>query len=114
MQRNVMNIIKSVQGNKAFSVFDLNCLSKKMNEWNMNLPDIKVLLLIHNIVFKNVSIQPFYAVKANNDPAILEKLALLGAGFDCASRGEIKMASFSLLHIQLTDNYLGKISTFYV
>ena len=35
------------------------------------------------------SVEPFYAVKCNNDPAILQTLALLGTGFDCASRAEI-------------------------
>ena len=34
-------------------------------------------------------VEPFYAVKCNNDPAILQTLALLGTGFDCASRAEI-------------------------
>ena len=31
-------------------------------------------------------IQPFYAVKCNNDPALLKTLSLLGTGFDCASK----------------------------
>ncbi len=32
---------------------------------------------------------PFYAVKANNDEAIIALLAALGAGFDCASDAEV-------------------------
>lgn len=35
-------------------------------------------------------IHPFYAVKCNNDPALLKTLAALGAGFDCASRTELQ------------------------
>ena len=33
---------------------------------------------------------PFYAVKCNPDPEIIKTLALLGAGFDCASKSEIE------------------------
>ena len=32
------------------------------------------------------NIQPFYAVKCNNEPVLLKTLAALGAGFDCASK----------------------------
>ena len=31
-------------------------------------------------------VHPFYAVKCNDDPAILKTLAGLGCGFDCASK----------------------------
>ena len=34
--------------------------------------------------------EPFYAVKCNNDPGILQVLAYLGTGFDCASKAEIE------------------------
>lgn len=34
-------------------------------------------------------IEPYYAVKCNNDPLLLRVLADLGTGFDCASKGEI-------------------------
>ena len=37
-------------------------------------------------------VRPSYAVKCNDDPTIVETLAALGAGFDCASRGEIALA----------------------
>ena len=36
------------------------------------------------------TVEPYYAVKCNNDPAILQTLALLGTGFDCASRAEME------------------------
>ena len=32
------------------------------------------------------NIQPFYAVKSNNDVMLLKTLAALGTGFDCASK----------------------------
>ena len=31
-------------------------------------------------------VQPFYAVKYNEDPALVKTLAALGTGFDCASK----------------------------
>ncbi|KAG2455071.1 hypothetical protein HYH02_000893 [Chlamydomonas schloesseri] len=34
---------------------------------------------------------PFYAVKCNPEPGILKLLNALGAGFDCASKGELDM-----------------------
>jgi ornithine decarboxylase len=34
-------------------------------------------------------VEPFYAVKCNPEPALIKTLAELGAGFDCASLGEI-------------------------
>lgn len=35
-------------------------------------------------------VRPFYAVKCNDDSAILSVLAALGTGFDCASKAEIQ------------------------
>jgi ornithine decarboxylase len=34
-------------------------------------------------------VKPFYAVKCNPDPGLVKTLAHIGAGFDCASHGEI-------------------------
>ncbi|KAM8977364.1 antizyme inhibitor 2 [Pelodytes ibericus] len=36
-------------------------------------------------------VKPFYAVKCNNSKMVLQTLATLGTGFDCASKGEIDM-----------------------
>jgi ornithine decarboxylase len=33
---------------------------------------------------------PFYAIKCNPDPGVVRLLASLGAGFDCASLGEVQ------------------------
>ena len=32
------------------------------------------------------NVRPFYAVKANDDRQLLKTLAILGTGFDCASK----------------------------
>ncbi|XP_067934271.1 ornithine decarboxylase-like [Watersipora subatra] len=58
----------------AFFVCDLGDVTQKYLNWNVVFPRIK----------------PFYAVKCNDDPALLNVLALLGTGFDCASKNEIQ------------------------
>ena len=58
---------------KSFYVFDLASVAKKYYQWIKNLPRVK----------------PFYAVKCNNDQAIIKLLYELGCGFDCASMNEI-------------------------
>ncbi|THH23095.1 hypothetical protein EUX98_g8085 [Antrodiella citrinella] len=60
---------------KAFFVADLSYVYKQHLRWKKNLPEI----------------EPFYAVKCNPDPYVLRLLAALGAGFDCASNGEINL-----------------------
>lgn len=42
---------------------------------------------------------PYYSVKANNDPEIIKEMAHLGAGFDCASEGEIQQV-LSLVNVE--------------
>ncbi|KJZ75001.1 Ornithine decarboxylase [Hirsutella minnesotensis 3608] len=58
----------------TFYVADLGEVYRQYLRWKKNLPRIK----------------PFYAVKCNPDPQVLRLLAGLGAGFDCASKGEIE------------------------
>ncbi|KAG6890658.1 hypothetical protein C0992_000228 [Termitomyces sp. T32_za158] len=58
---------------KAFLVADLGQVYRQHQRWVAALPEI----------------QPFYAVKCNPDPYVIRLLAALGAGFDCASNGEI-------------------------
>jgi ornithine decarboxylase len=58
----------------AFFVGDLGDIVNKYNKWVEMLPRV----------------EPFYAVKCNDDPAILALLANLGTGFDCASKAEIQ------------------------
>ncbi|KAJ7782982.1 pyridoxal-dependent decarboxylase [Mycena metata] len=58
---------------RAFFVADLGQVYAQHLRWRACLPRI----------------QPFYAVKCNPDPYVLRLLGALGAGFDCASNGEI-------------------------
>lgn len=64
------------QDNKdAFAVFYLDIIKNQVDRWFDNLPRVK----------------PFYAVKCNPDPVVLETLFNAGIeGFDCASMQEIQ------------------------
>ena len=65
----------SSQGNEdAFFLCDLGTILRQHEEWTRLCPGV----------------EPFYAVKCNNDPALLRTLAALGTGFDCASRAEME------------------------
>ncbi|KAJ4460571.1 putative Ornithine decarboxylase [Paratrimastix pyriformis] len=57
----------------SFAVCNLSTVVKRFQYWKEEMP------IVH----------PHYAIKSNPDPLILRTLALLGAGFDCASPGEI-------------------------
>lgn len=57
-----------------FYVLDVGDIVQKIKVWKLKLPRVK----------------PFYAVKCNNHPTVLEILAALGIGFDCASKTEIQ------------------------
>ncbi|XP_065080254.1 ornithine decarboxylase-like [Ochlerotatus camptorhynchus] len=67
-------ILKSPAREDPFHVLDLDDVVQKHHNWLELLPRVK----------------PFYAVKCNDDPFILETLACLGTGFDCASKAEIR------------------------
>ncbi|KAJ8325145.1 Ornithine decarboxylase [Batrachochytrium dendrobatidis] len=58
-----------------FFVADLGDVVRQHQQWKALLPRV----------------EPFYAIKCNPDPAILQTLAALGTGFDCASKAEIDM-----------------------
>lgn len=58
----------------TFFVADLGEVYRQQLRWKMNLPRVK----------------PFYAVKCNPDARVLQLLAALGNGFDCASKAEIE------------------------
>ncbi|XP_070556890.1 ornithine decarboxylase-like [Ptychodera flava] len=58
----------------AFFVLDLGDIVRKYEKWRVLLPRV----------------EPFYAVKCNETPAVLQVLAGLGTGFDCASKKEIQ------------------------
>lgn len=61
-------------GDDPFVIGDLGDIVRKYRLWHQTLPRVR----------------PFYAVKCNDDFAVLKMLADLGASFDCASKGEIQ------------------------
>ncbi|QLQ80850.1 hypothetical protein HG537_0E02050 [Torulaspora globosa] len=58
----------------SFFVCDIGEIDRLYRNWERELPGI----------------QPFYAVKCNPDVQLLQKMASLGANFDCASKAEIE------------------------
>ncbi|XP_060654663.1 ornithine decarboxylase 1-like [Drosophila nasuta] len=60
---------------EALNICDLSSVERKFHLWQQHLPRIK----------------PYYAVKCNDNPIIVQTLATLGAGFDCASKNELKL-----------------------
>lgn len=61
-------------GENAFFIADLAQVYRQYVRWRRELPQVI----------------PFYAVKCNPEPMILQLLSALGIGFDCASNGEIQ------------------------
>ncbi|KAH9489798.1 Mitochondrial 2-oxoadipate and 2-oxoglutarate transporter, partial [Bulinus truncatus] len=57
----------------TFFIVNLGEIYRKLREWHELLPRV----------------QPFYALKCNNDPGLVKLLADLGLGFDCASKAEL-------------------------
>jgi len=57
-----------------FYVVDLATVKRQHDQWTRLLPRV----------------EPFYAVKCNNDQVVLDALNAMGTGFDCASAGELK------------------------
>lgn len=55
---------------EPFYVVDIQDILKKHKTWLINMPRVR----------------PYYAIKCNTSPVILELLASLGIGFDCASK----------------------------
>ncbi|KAG7667506.1 hypothetical protein Ndes2526B_g07541 [Nannochloris sp. 'desiccata'] len=58
-------------------VIDLGAVDRLYRAWGEAMPRVHA----------------HYAVKCNNDPALLSSLAALGAGFDCASEAEVEQVT---------------------
>jgi diaminopimelate decarboxylase len=72
---NIINdFIEDNHSERAFNLIDLGAVTKAYSKWVNLLPLVK----------------PYYAVKCNPNPVILDALATLGANFDCASEAEVK------------------------
>lgn len=77
-QRSAMDVVRELASDPSredpFYVVDLSDVVRKHKLWKLALPRV----------------QPFYAVKCNDTTTVLEVLAALGTGFDCASKSEIQ------------------------
>lgn len=76
--KNVLDVVTEIASQpdqeEPFYVVDLADIVYKHKLWKIKLPRVA----------------PYYAVKCNDCPLILELLASLGTGFDCASKSEIE------------------------
>ena len=70
----INDFLEDNQSERAFYIIDLGALTNSYANWTRLLPNVT----------------PYYAVKCNPNPVILEALASLGCNFDCASENEIK------------------------
>jgi len=68
-----INELDAQGSDEAFFVGDLGDIVGKFVKWKQLLPRV----------------EPFYAVKCNQDEQVVKLLADLGTGFDCASKAEI-------------------------
>lgn len=64
----------ALEREEAFYVVDLGRVIQRLVDWRRLLPRVA----------------PFYAIKCNNDTAIIKTLGSLGVNFDCASKNEIQ------------------------
>lgn len=72
---NIINdFLEDNHNEKPFYIIDLGEITNSYSNWCRLLPEVK----------------PYYAVKCNPNPVILEALASLGVNFDCASESEMK------------------------
>jgi len=77
-QRSAVDVVREMAADpereEPFYVVDLSDIVRKHKMWKLTLPRV----------------EPFYAVKCNDTTTVLEVLAALGTGFDCASKSEIQ------------------------
>lgn len=70
----INDFLEENQSERAFYIIDLGEITNSYATWLRLLPDVT----------------PYYAVKCNPNPVLLDALASLGANFDCASENEMK------------------------
>ncbi|KAH6572252.1 hypothetical protein BASA50_006235 [Batrachochytrium salamandrivorans] len=75
LQSRVMSTETSPETEDPFFVADLGDIERQHAQWKKLLPRV----------------EPFYAIKCNPNERVLQTLAALNTGFDCASKGEIDM-----------------------
>eukprot|EP00112_Aurelia_sp_Birch-Aquarium-sp1_P026403 Seg935.2 transcript_id=Seg935.2/GoldUCD/mRNA.D3Y31 product="Ornithine decarboxylase" protein_id=Seg935.2/GoldUCD/D3Y31 len=79
-----VNSIGREDKDDAFFIGDIGDIVNKVKKFKQCLPNV----------------EPFYAVKCNNEPAVLEILSNYGLGFDCASKVEIQ----TMLNLGVSPN----------
>nr|XP_040235752.2 ornithine decarboxylase 1-like [Anopheles coluzzii] len=70
----IQDVVRMGPHEEPLHVLDLDDVVRKHYGWCAQMPRVK----------------PYYAVKCNDDPRILQTLMTLGTGFDCASKGEME------------------------
>ncbi|XP_042903831.1 antizyme inhibitor 2 isoform X3 [Parasteatoda tepidariorum] len=78
---------------RAHAVTDVikTCINQKNNDLPFYVADFSdVVYKCRYWKSKLPRVEPFYAVKCNSDPLLLQLLVSLGVRFDCASKGEIE------------------------
>ncbi|VVD03515.1 unnamed protein product [Leptidea sinapis] len=73
----IREIVDSGDQEDPFYVMDLGVVVDRYQHWKEMMPRV----------------EPFYAVKCNDDRILVRTLAALGAGFDCASKAEIQLVT---------------------
>ncbi|XP_068625187.1 ornithine decarboxylase-like isoform X2 [Battus philenor] len=73
----IREIVEEGTQEDPFYVMDLGEVVARYHHWKELLPRV----------------EPFYAVKCNDDKLLVSTLAALGAGFDCASKAEIELVT---------------------
>jgi len=69
-----ISIFNPYDTDEPFYIININNILDTYLRWNKNLPNVT----------------PYYAMKCNPNPVILELLYLCGCSFDCASKNEMK------------------------
>lgn len=73
----IREIVESGSQEDPFYVMDLGEVVARYHRWKELMPRV----------------EPFYAVKCNDDKLLVSTLAALGTGFDCASKVEIELVT---------------------
>ena len=76
----IADIVASQQLEDPVYFVDLGTVTRLYRKWQAALPRVT----------------PFYAVKSLTDRAVISTLAVLGAGFDCASQSEVSSLCLQL------------------
>lgn len=73
----IREIVESGTQEDPFYIMDLGEVVARYHRWKELMPRV----------------EPFYAVKCNDDKLLVSTLAALGTGFDCASKAEIELVT---------------------